>query len=61
MTLSDQLELVRRREQAQRLDQGEAEVLAKLAEQLPEPPELDNDTREGLPKRASDMPPQSHS
>jgi hypothetical protein len=48
MTLSDQLELVRRREQAQRLDQGEAEVLAKLAEQLPEPPELDNDTREAL-------------
>jgi hypothetical protein len=48
MTLSDQLELVRKREIAQRLDQGEAEVLAKLAEQLPQPPELDNETREAL-------------
>jgi len=48
MTLSDQLDLVRKREQAQRLDQGEAEVLAKVADQLPVPPELDNETREDL-------------
>src|SRR5262245_178710 len=48
MTLSEQLELVRRREQAQRLDQGEADVLAKLAAELPQPPELDYEIREDL-------------
>src|SRR5262249_42269838 len=48
MTLADQLELVRQREQAQRLDQGEAEVLAKLATELPQPTELDQQTREDL-------------
>jgi hypothetical protein len=48
MTLNETLDAVRRREQAQRLDQGEAEVLAKVAADLPQPPELDNETLAAL-------------
>jgi hypothetical protein len=48
MALQETLEAVKRRELAARLDQGEAEVLAKVAEQLPEPPGLDSETREHL-------------
>jgi hypothetical protein len=48
MTLTEQMELVRRREQAARLDQGEQAVLAKVADQLPQPPAFDQATREAL-------------
>jgi hypothetical protein len=47
-SLVDSLDAVRKRELAQRLDQGEAEVLAKVAAELPQPPELDDQTREDL-------------
>jgi hypothetical protein len=48
MTLADQMDLVRKRELAARLDQGEAEIHAKIADQLPQPSELDNETLEAL-------------
>src|SRR5262245_37572192 len=48
MALAETLESLKRRELAQRLDQGEADVLAKVAADLPQPPELDTPTREDL-------------
>jgi hypothetical protein len=48
MTLTEQMDLVRKRELAQRLDQGEAEVLKKVAADLPAPPQLDDQTRADL-------------
>src|SRR5262249_28426653 len=48
MTLADQLDLVRRREQAQRLDQGEADVLPNLAGQCPRRAAPDDETRKNL-------------
>jgi hypothetical protein len=47
MTLVEQMELVRKRELAAKLDQGEAEIHAKIADQLP-PPELDAETLAAL-------------
>jgi hypothetical protein len=48
MTLTEQMDLVRKRELAARLDAGEAEIHAKIADQLPQPAELDAETREAL-------------
>jgi hypothetical protein len=48
MTLVDQMDLVRKRELAAKLDQGEAEIHAKIADQLPRPAELDPETLEAL-------------
>jgi hypothetical protein len=48
MTLTEQMDLVRKRELAARLDQGEAAVHAKIAEQLPQPSELDSETLAAL-------------
>jgi hypothetical protein len=48
MTLNEQMDLVRKRELAARLDQGEAEIHARIADQLPQPAELDSETLEDL-------------
>jgi hypothetical protein len=48
MTLNETLETVRKRELAAKLDAGEAEIHAKIADQLPQPPELDSETLEAL-------------
>src|SRR5262245_50331794 len=48
MALVETLDAVKRREDAARWDAGEKDVLAKLAAELPKPPELDNQTRADL-------------
>jgi hypothetical protein len=48
MTLTEQMELVRKRELAARLDAGEAEILKKVAADLPQPPAFDDQTRADL-------------
>jgi hypothetical protein len=48
MTLVDTIETVRRRELAAKLDAGEAEIHAKIADQLPQPSELDSETLQAL-------------
>jgi len=48
VTLTQTLDAVARREQAQRLDAGEAEVLKKISDQLPQPPALDDEVRADL-------------
>jgi len=48
MNLAQQLEAVRRRQEAEALDRGEADVLAQIATQLPQPEFLDDATRADL-------------
>jgi hypothetical protein len=48
MTLTQTLDAVARREQAARLDAGEAEVLKKVSADLPPPPILDDRVRSDL-------------
>jgi hypothetical protein len=48
MALAETLEIVKRREDAARWDAGESEVLAKLAAELPQQPELNDQTRADL-------------
>jgi len=48
VTLSDQLEAVKRREQAEAWDRGEQKIATEFGSRLPQPPELDDETRTNL-------------
>src|SRR5262245_38915441 len=48
MTLSEQLELVKRREQAEQWDRGEQKIATEFGPRLPQAPDLDDETRTNL-------------
>jgi hypothetical protein len=48
VTLSEQLEAVKRREQAEAWDRGEQKIATEFGSRLPQPPELDDETRTNL-------------
>ena len=48
MTLADQLELVKRREQAEAWDRGEQKIATEFGSRLPQSPELDDEARAHL-------------
>jgi hypothetical protein len=48
MALAETLDLVRRREQAEAWDRGEQKIASQFSSRLPQPEELDDETRTHL-------------